>query len=236
LLGLAAGAGLSLSALEAEAAIIDFESVGPAGTVINSQFPGLTISRTGSNATDGPPVVLDTANAPLADKDLQSPFEEPSGSLPSGLSAGPTEPGFILISNNNDDGCGDGTCDRVNDDVGATLRFDFDETVALRFLDLFDLDDGTSSARITLFDSKQEKTVDGNLVGDNSSVTVDIAQFFGGLQTDVSAFEVSFQGSGGLDNIVFDPPGTDVPEPATLALIGSGLLAAGALMRRRRRA
>jgi len=79
------------------------------------------------------------------------------------------------------------------------------------------------------------QTVNGAQVGDNGSLTVDIAQFFGSAQTNVDAFEVRFQGSGGLDRIVFDPPGTDVPEPATLALVGTGLLAAGALTRRRRR-
>ena len=234
MLGLAIGAGLSLSALSAQAAVIDIDSIGGVhGTVVNTQFPGVTISRLNSS---NPAVAFNTSLSGTNDPDLEAPFEAPigAGSLPAGLSPGPTNPGFILVSNNNSQNCGTGICSNVNDAVGSTLRFDFDETVDLQFLDLFDLDDGGSSAEITLF-SGGTQTVNGAQVGDNGSLTVDIAQFFGSAQTNVDAFEVRFQGSGGLDRIVFDPPGTDVPEPATLALVGTGLLAAGALTRRRRR-
>lgn len=236
LLGLAVGASLSLSVLAAQAAVIDIDDIAgvQAGTVVDTQFAGVTISRTDSGG--GPPIALDTDNAPVGDPDLQAPFTNSNPTTP-GLSDGPDNPGFILVSNLSDTGCGDEVCDNVNDDGGgSTLSFVFTAPSEIVSLDLFDLDEGTSSATLELLSSGGTKVVSGADVGDGASVSVDIGTFFG-LTTGQTFDElrIRFSGSGGVDNIVFNTPGTDIPEPATLALVGSGLLAAGALTRRRRR-
>jgi hypothetical protein len=96
---------------------------------------------------------------------------------------------------------------------------------------------------LTLWDSDSNETVSDQTPGfiaPGSSVpfNIEFSQFSGIDFTDIGAIELSFsvtsQQDLTLDFVVTDEP--PIPAPATLALLGSGLVAMGALTRRRRRA
>jgi hypothetical protein len=199
------------------------------GTVVDVQFPGVTIGATGGG---GPAVAAESGNFPR-DPDLESPFGAPTGPLTAGLGAGPSNPGFLLIVQENDTGCVGGVCDVVDDDArGGTLVFDFDAPVTLLGLDLFDLDGGSQNegATITLYSGPRTKTVAGTLVGDGNAVSVDLVTFFDPSSTaDVTRMEVAFSSSGATNNIVYQT----VPTPATVGLLAFGVMGAAAAARAR---
>ena len=214
------------------AAVIDMNDIPGVthGTVVGDQLPGVQISASGSR---GPAVAFDTRVNEPGESDLFEPFGAPLN-VGGAISPGPTNPGFILIANENTNGCAaDGVCNSPDDDArGGTLTFDFDRAVTVRSVDLFDLDQFRSGelATITLFGVGTSATVSGLDVGDSRSATVDLLALFPPTHTSgVTRMEIAFSGSGGTNRLVYA-----VPEPTTLALIGAGLAGLGVAAGRRR--
>ncbi len=228
-------AGLAAAATTAKAAIIDANDIAGVthGTVVTTQIPGVTISASG-----GPnlAVAFDTSLMPTRDPDLEDPFGAPTGPLPPSVIAGPTNPGFIFIVQENGTGCGDGTCDNPDDRASGpnTIAFDFGAMrVRVESIDLFDLDGGSQgeTATITLLDGGFNEIISGSFVGDGNSVTVDLVSLFDPISTsNVRRLEVAFSSSGATNNLVYYVPG-----PSTLLVFAFGLLGAGVAARRLRR-
>lgn len=227
LLGLAIGTvaltGLSMSA---SAGVIDFEGAPyvngfdlvTAGPNLPTTDPGVTFQV--STTATGPGVsvfVYDTNNTANLDPDQDAPFDDP------------TTPAVETFLPGNIAVIGTVNSDRlVNDTVDKGLMtFQLSETVEFLSFQAFDI--GDSEAALDIFVNGINVGSVGGLKDNEFRTFSYAADSFG----EITSF--SFQGSGGIDNIVFNTPGTDIPEPATLALIGTGLLAAGALTRRRRR-
>jgi len=230
-------AGLLTFATTAKAAIIDANDIAGVthGTVVTTQLPGVTISASG-----GPnlAVAFDSSADPTRDPDLQDPFGTPTGPLPPSVIAGPTNPGFIFIVQENSTGCAaDGICDNPDDRAaGGTIAFDFGAMrVKVESIDLFDLDGGNQdeTATITLLDGGFNEIISGSFVGDGNAVTVDLVSLFDPISTsNVRRLEVAFSSSGATNNLVY----YTIPGPATLVMFAFGLLGAGFAARRLRRA
>jgi hypothetical protein len=226
---LAAAAGIALLALSpaASAGVITFDEPGlgngdnlVAETNLSISSSSVTYNVSVSGANAGTALVFDTTDGENpADQDLFEPF--------SGV-GGPLNPGNILVIGNDL-----ATPGNVNDDPdGGTIQFVFSEAVELLGFRLFDTGDSNSTG--------VQVEIDGSVVAGGP--------FGGGLSdNEFGEFSVlgtattvsfTFDGSGGIDNIAFEEIGGEeqIPEPATLALVGAGLLGGGFMARRRRKA
>jgi hypothetical protein len=224
---LAAAAGIALLGLSpaAFAGVITFDESGLSNGDDLVSLTNLTISSSSvtynvsvSGANAGTALVFDTTNGENpADPDLFEPF--------TGV-GGPLDPGNILVIGNDQ-----ATPGNVNDDPdGGTIEFVFSEAVELTSFRLFDTGDSGSTGVEVFLDGLSAGSFGGGL-GDNEFSLFNV----GGTVTTAS---FAFDGSGGIDNISFDEiEGEDeIPEPATLALVGAGLVGGGLLARRRRKA
>jgi hypothetical protein len=229
LLGLAVGA-IAMSGLSvaATAAVIDFEgapyangfdlTAGPNPITGSSLTYTVSVSNTGSDTA----LVFDTTpNVNPADDDMWADFTDIDTNEQ-------IDPGNVAVIGNVN---GQGEVDDTNN--AGTMTFTLSSVVDFVNFRVFDVGDNSNALTIEYFDSSMTSLGSQN-VGSGTSDNETQLISFGTANAGIAAFK--FGGSGGIDDIRFEEPGTDIPEPATLALIGSGLLAAGALMRRRRRA
>ena len=234
---------LLLATPAARAVILDFEDFGTTdfqhGTVVNSQYSGVTISAVNLGAGGTNPdgtlipnlaVVFDSRLNPTRDPDLQDPF---SGPLDSAF-----RPGNILIIQENDFGCfDDGICNRPDDEgtrPSGALIFEFDDPVELTSLDFFDIenfpnndeDSGLTQIRfLDQFDNELFTSVD--IPGTGGDRTWD-RLFFTGI-SGIRKLEVNLYGSGAIDRLDYSV----VPLPASAWLFGSALLGFIGYSRRR---
>lgn len=227
---MAAAAGIALLAFSpaAWAGLITFDEAGLSNgqdlaslsnlpTTLSSVTYNVSVS--GPNA--GTALVFDTGTGVNpADPDIFQPFDDPTTAVVEAL-----DPGNILIIGN------DAAPGQVNDDPnGGTMEFVFSEAVEFTGFRLFDTGDSGSTGVEVFLDGVSFGMFGGGL-SDN-----EFGQFsLGGTVTTASFV---FDGSGGIDNIAFDEIGgeDEIPEPATLALVGAGLLGGGLMARRRRKA
>lgn len=238
---------------------IDFEDLDN-GEVVNGQYSsqGVTISAENVNRGFDLAVAFDTNVTPTEDPDLLAPFYDFiqsdfnnnetararsfAGDVRDGVN-GMINPGKILIIQENNEGCGDGVCDRPDDEANrpnGAFEIGFDAPVFLSSIDFFDVEseeDGSPETQITL------KTVTGEEVfftpntGGDYNFTTGIASdsglaFRGAGSVNswdrtffniaaVTMIRINMGGSGGIDNIRFSK---DVPVPASIALLAMGLL------------
>ena len=251
---LAAFAAFLSFAAAAGAAVIDFEAplVG-GGDVVNTQYAagipgdpaiGATISVINNINSPNIGVAFDTTLNPATggDGDLQAPFSSPNfPGLPDGHN-----PGNILIIQENFDSC-TGTpfthCSDPDDQarvggVGAgTIFIDLTTAVTVETIDFFDIETGENGTnednKILLYGAGNALLATSFVPDTGGNNTWGQVSLF---TDNVLRIEIRMRGSGAIDNVVVTK-GTNIetPEPAGLALLGTGLLAL-ALIRRQRAA
>ncbi len=247
------GAFILLGSTGANATIITFDEAGPGlthGTTVDTQYQGIPWGATISavNAISGPDlaVAFDSTANPTADGDLEDPFSV--GNL---ANLNPeTNLGNMLIIQENFNG----PADDEGSMPAGTITIAFNQLYDSFGLDLVDIESGEESGYSIEF-------YNGGLVATiEFSDLTDVADTAGFYQSDITwgnnsanrvdaisvfAFNevrINFGGSGAIDNLVFEDsggPGTEdpeVPEPATMALLGLGLAGFAARSRKRRSA
>jgi hypothetical protein len=194
------------------------------GTVVNSQYaPLVTISA--QNVGGGPnlAVAFNSTLSNTQDPDLEGTFDSNNGAL-----ADAFDPGNILIIQENDSGCGDGTCNSPDDEgdrPAGIISFQFTRAIELLSLDFFDVetaeDGATANNRIRLYDTANTEVFANTYYtpdtgGDNMWDQV----LFGQGLMGIGRIEVYMGGSGAIDNLVYNV----VPVPAAIWLFGTALL------------
>jgi hypothetical protein len=215
----------------AQAGAIDFEEFNKGDDLIalgpNLAIPGssVTYTVTGSGLGSDSAIVLDTGNITGDDTDQAQPFDlyDQSGTLIDGN----YDPGNILVIGNYN-----GT--DVNDtNNSGTLTFTLSDPVNFVQFELFDNADNGGGANVTFEDMNGGSILSftdlglgvspDNKIGDNEALRVQ----FSAPNTKIASFSIT--GSGGIDNLRY----TEVPVPATLGLLGIGLIGLGLAQRRR---
>src|SRR5690606_11957022 len=170
------------------------------------------------------------------DGDLKAPFSSPHDP-----NVGMISPGHVLIIHEHKSECKitPGKC-KDPDDEGSQpagkFVIEFSELVYLDSIDFFDIEgaeDGeTSKNEIKLYNGASEILPDTYWTpetgGDNTWAQVD----FAGVGIDKIVIEM--KGSGAIDNIKGHLMTQQVPEPASAGLFAIGMVAFGALRRRRK--
>lgn len=201
----------------ANATVIDFEGYG-AGTIINNQYSGLTVSAVNNGSGPNVAVVFDTNNPTGGDTDL----------VPTGY-----QPGNILIIHETNN-CGVSSCDNPDDEAsGGVFNLNFTSVVTLESIDFFDIEtseNGTTPLNaIKLFDAANNEIMANTFFvpdtgGDNT---------WGQLAFDVDGVkrvELNIAGSGAIDKVAF----SRIPVPAAAWLFVSGFLGLAAFARRKK--
>ncbi|MDJ0928233.1 MAG: VPLPA-CTERM sorting domain-containing protein [Gammaproteobacteria bacterium] len=214
----------------AQAAVIDFEGLA-AGTIVDDDIEGVTISANGWGSSPDVAVIFDTDNPTGGDVDLGAPFMNPQD-----MESGEFFPGNVLIIQENGP-CGADACEVPDDNApGGKITIVFDLPVILHSLDFFDIESGESNDDgINAFDMVIMADNGGPMPigtwgvpatgGDNTWGSVDLDDVFGVRQLDIVLF-----GSGAIDNIRF----TVIPVPAAAWFFGSALLGLMGFRRRLR--
>jgi len=203
---------------------------------------GMTVSALNGGGGPDLGVAFDTTLGVTEDPDLQDPFTVPTNtSLESDSSI--TNPGNILIVQENSTGCGDGVCDSPDDEGGGpnTFTFTFSDAVTLFSVDVFDVDGTPDKQKETvafvLRDSAGASIFETTNLGTGGDNTAARVEFGTGIMN-VAALEATFSSSGALSNIKGEVPSngtppTSVSAPGSLALLALGLAGAAASRRRR---
>lgn len=210
-----------LATAPASAGIITFDEPGLSdgmdlgGTTGNpTDVPGVTY---GVNVLPGPnggnAIVWDTQNGHgTGDSDIEGLFDDPTTPGDDAY-----DPGNILILGN-DDGI------FPNDDPdGGTIEIVFSQRVSTFSVNLYDTGDSGATG-VEVFVNGTSQGIFGGGLGDNEFGTFTYGPASGTVAS------LTFSGSGGFDDLMFTP----VPVPATVALLGAGLIGLGVATRRRR--
>jgi Ca2+-binding RTX toxin-like protein len=155
---------------------IDFNALA-AGTIVTDEYDniGVTVSATGGS---GDAMTFDSANPTGDDTDLASDTLE----------------GLLIVSTDGD------TSDPDDHDGGGSIFFDFETPSWIKFITLKDFEEDGGGSALIFYDA------DGGIIDDLPVFPVED----GGEQTisiavpGVSRLEVRLEGSGAVDNLVFD--------------------------------
>ena len=237
---------------QAGSVTLDFDAVSDGaivsdGTSSTGIYSGISISALNTGGGPNLAVAYDSGGAIGRDGDLEENRYGSNFTNGATGTGGFTGFGNLLIVQENSNNCGSGTCSQPDDEGGGGfLRFAFDRAHVLESFDYFDVDGSpdqqAESIAVKLF------TADGFDWSDSANGTdvllLDDLLSTGGDNTfrtyildspfPVFGIEFEFSSSGAIDNLVLDAPvtTTEIPEPGTIALLLSGLLAAGLLARR----
>ncbi len=241
LIGLTAG--LFVSHAQAGISVLDFNSFAN-GQIIDNEYAddyGVQISSVNYKGSKkdviGRQVAFDTLKSNTRDPDLEfnntrndyndlsSSYQYTALSLPG--YQGQTNPGNVLILQENKRGCGDGVCDRPDDEgtrAAGYFEFTFNSLVDILNIDFFDVEDqaGQDSKffAIQFFDTDNNEIHKNNYVptmGDGQFVR----QAFSGIDG-VKRLVLNMPGSGAIDNLAFRAT-EEVPAPVALLILALGL-------------
>ncbi|MFG6591207.1 Hint domain-containing protein [Sulfitobacter sp. 1A12157] len=156
---------------------LDFNAFS-AGTIIDDEYAdlGVTVSASGGS---GDAMIFDSSNPTGGDSDLASDTLE----------------GLLIVSEDGDQS------DPDDNAGGGSLFFDFDEMVRMKGVTFKDIEEtGGEGTRVIFYDDN------GNVIQNHYvQPTGDGGERFVQFNIDgVSRFEVRFEGSGAIDNVVFD--------------------------------
>ena len=201
-------------------------------------FEFCLVNADGSQFLPPPNVIVACYYAPFGGINVFSPPCFADGS----------DPGNILIIQENNTGCGDGICDnpddegsRFSDRPTGIISFQFAQAIELISLDFFDIetaeDGSTDNNRIRMFDdANNEILANTYYTPDTGGNNLWDQVLFGNPSQgvlDIARIDVYFGGSGALDNLVYKdiPP---VPVPSAVWLFGTALIGFVGMSRRRK--
>jgi hypothetical protein len=222
--------------------VLDFDSFND-GQIIDNEYIsnfGVSISSVNYKGRHrdiiGRQVAFNTLNDRSRDNDLEFnnrhndyQFSYTALNLPGYL--GRNNPGNILILQENGKGCGDGICDKPDDEgsrAAGYFEFRFSSLVNILNLDFFDVEEQRGQlakySAIQFFDGVDNEIHKNHFIpsmGDGEFVR----QSFTGI-TGVKRLVLNLPGSGGIDNLAFEAHSgaAEVPAPASLALLSFGVL------------
>lgn len=182
---------------------LDADSL-PAGTVLGSQIPGVTVSATNDNASHPNLAIVFDSSAPTGgDPDLGTPNQDFGGpGVGNGGSMGAAGENavalgnLIIIAENDTDANNDGLVDNPDDEAaGGTLVFDFDTPRYINSLDLVDIENSGSRVRAFAVGGTLLADITIPALGDNSVQTVTLDQ------PAVSRLEIELADSGAVGAI-----------------------------------
>ena len=213
---------VSLGAAQAAPVTVNFDNLN-AGDFVSTQYSGVSFSAQRNGATQGlnSAMVFDSGNPTGFDFDLGGPFENPLESGAENYSPG----NILIISEDNDSNDPDDAAQ------GGMIDIVFDTAVTFLSLNAFDIND-SESLTINFFDMGGALLLSFS----NNNMTVGDNEFFFlefGLEA-VKRMEVILSGSGAIDDLMFEVE--EVPVPAALPLMLSGLAGFGFASRRRKNA
>ncbi|MEP2955424.1 MAG: Hint domain-containing protein [Sulfitobacter sp.] len=161
---------------------LDFNAFS-AGTIIDDEYAalGVTVSASGGS---GDSMIFDSANPTGGDNDLASDTLE----------------GLLIVSEDGDQS------DPDDNAGGGSLFFDFDDMVRLKGVTFKDIEETSGEGTRVIFYDDNGDVIQNHYV----QPTGDGGERFVQFNIDgVSRFEVRFEGSGAIDNVIFDD---DKPE------------------------
>jgi hypothetical protein len=232
-----AGAAILISGLalgsDATAGIITFDEPGlvngtdmiaaGAGQAITGSSVTYQVSGSGLGSDTGIIYNTDTATSPNnVDPDMSAPFTNINGGAL-------YSPGNVLVIGNDAGGgvaCPSLLCSVDDTNNVGTLTLTLSAPVDFVSFYVYDVGDNAGALDVT-YTFAGGGTTTMNVGTGTSDNTFEIVTF-GALNADIVAFE--FHGSGGIDNIEIA-----MPEPATLGVLGVGLMGLGFAAYRRRR-
>ena len=239
----------------ADAVIITFDEPGlNHGTILNNQLfgtYGLTASALNTGGGPNLAVIFDSNRTGTRDGDLQFTGYGSNNSRWDGGNIAATPLGNLLIIQENNEGTGDGIADKPDDEgtkPAGKLTLEFATPLTAIGFDLIDIEDnsektegnfatfymgGAELATVGFAEFESGGGFDqGATFGDNFANRISpitIADL--GIATPFDKVEFRLEGSGAIDNINT----TAVPEPATMILVGVGLVGLAGCQRRRRK-
>ncbi|MFG6561513.1 Hint domain-containing protein [Sulfitobacter sp. 1A15299] len=156
---------------------LDFNAFS-AGTIIDDEYAdlGVTVSASGGS---GDAMIFDSSNPTGGDSDLASDTLE----------------GLLIVSEDGDQS------DPDDNAGGGSLFFDFDEMVRMKGVTFKDIEETSGEGTRVIFYDDNGNVIQNHYV----QPTGDGGERFVQFNIDgVSRFEVRFEGSGAIDNVVFD--------------------------------
>ena len=193
------------------------------GQVIDNEYASLGVDIWAVNNSNGP----DLATVYSSSGAIPNNFDEDLRASFSGGNAQNTQAGNLLILQENDYRCGDGVCDRADDEgsrPAGALYIDFNQAIESTSFDLIDVEQvETSGANLSLLDANRNvisgSTIDFDLLDNAGSFGQDGSvsfgdNFYNSIQTiffsalnltqDVFGLKFDLGGSGAINNVTVD--------------------------------
>jgi hypothetical protein len=233
------------SAAEATAIVIDFEEpeFDHGDVVASSKGVVITTENFHKNFSPDLGVIFDSTLRGTRDPDLEGPGPTDSVTWSGGNLGGDVVLGNVLIIQENSWGCGDGTCDKPDDEggrtggseVGAgefTVDFSYFVNHGLRVtsfgFDFIDVESAEAVNSVVFFQGSTEiqmaftslPGISNSDFGDNTANRVAPIWATDLGLTEFDRVVIRLGGSGAIDNITFTP----IPEPTTALLFAAGIV------------
>jgi len=226
--GVVTALGMSLSG---NADVIDFNGL-QNGEVVNTQFPGVTISAENPNQPFDLAITFDSQATNTADPDLEGPTWSMGNLAPDTVLGN-----LLIVAENNGDGNNDGLIDSPDDEqFGGTLNFVFDVPIIEFGMDIVDKEGVTAEdgmlefylmdalvATVALADFATigSQFYDASVAfGDNSANRLQPVTAAALGVTGFDQVSVVLGGSGAVDNITFTVPAPGAAVALLVGLIG----------------